>query len=281
MNGDSALKNGVFAFMDALGFKGIWQRANPGAVIAKFDRLLSHVARLNRRALGLDGIQVHTQVMLLSDTVIIACSSAAKDDRFGQEASLVEQTASLVAVVGMAANVAAGMVAADPPPIACRGAIAVGPYYLNPDLNLVLGPAVDEAAENEKRADGALIWLSEELDQLLKGHVAAALLGRGLTNSVLRKLVEGIPLVRDYPVPMKDGDPLVTSVVNPFGAKYSDSNDNLRLLFERARVREGFIRAFEGAKACEVVRKAQRTVAFLDVADSASSDRNDAPLQED
>jgi hypothetical protein len=259
------LVHGVLAFTDALGFKGIWQRADPAAVVAKFDRLLSEAGQLNRYPLSVDGLSVHLRMMSLSDTVVVACSSEVTDARFGESGEFVADVASLVTVLNVSANLAAGLVAANPPAIACRGAVALGGYYLDPDRNLLLGPAIDEAAENEKLADGALIWLSPGLDTLLNELVPSAISAGSLAGAAVRRLIEGTPVVRNYPVPLKGGPPLRTSVVNPFGAKRSDHRGNVTPLFDHDRIVDGFRAAFAN-DAVNVRRKAQVTFEFLEVA---------------
>jgi hypothetical protein len=67
----------------------------------------------------------------------------------------------------------------------------------------VIGPAIDEAAEAEKLADGALIWLCPSALKIVEG-----ILPSNPLNNDLR-------VVRDYPVPLKTGRCYRTHVVNP------------------------------------------------------------------
>src|SRR5436309_11175208 len=113
----SPFRHGVLAFTDALGFKGIWNRADPASVIEKFSHLLAQVGQANKYPLSVHGLRVHLQLMSLSDTVVVACSSEAAADMFGEASVLVGEVASLTAVLDLTAGLSAGLVATRPPPI--------------------------------------------------------------------------------------------------------------------------------------------------------------------
>jgi len=262
----SPLRHGVLAFLDALGFKGIWQRAEPTAVIDKFTHLLDQVRQANLYPVAADGLNVHLQAMSLSDTVVIACSSEADPAKFRESSQLVEEVASLIAVAHVTAGLLGGMVATRPPPLAYRGTVALGEYYLDPEVNLLLGPAIDEAAEHEKLAEGAFVWLLPSANALLTDRARSASSEKSLAGALIRRLTTHLPVVGDYPVPLKGGVPLRTSVINPLGARRLGSDGSVQLLFDPGRVRRGFGQAFAGSRV-EVQRKAQVTTQFLDVAE--------------
>ncbi len=262
----SPLRHGVLAFLDALGFKGIWQRSDPAAVIEKFTHLLDQVRQANIYPLAVHGLRVHLQVMSLSDTVVVACSSEADTTMFGEASVLVGEVASLTAVSDLTAGLVGGMVATGPPPLAYRGTVTLGEYFLDPELNLLLGPAIDEAAQYEKLAEGALVWLSPRLDGLLKERARLASTENSAAGAAIRRFISGLPIVPDYPVPLKSGPPLKTSVVNPLAGRRFDSDGNVRLLFDPQRVRRGFAEAFTDNRV-EVKQKGQVTMEFLDVAE--------------
>ena len=152
----SPLRHGVLAFLDALGFKGIWQRAEPTAVIDKFTHLLDQVRQANLYPVAADGLNVHLQAMSLSDTVVIACSSEADPAKFRESSQLVEEVASLIAVAHVTAGLLGGMVATRPPPLAYRGTVALGEYYLDPEVNLLLGPRQSMKRRSTRNSPRAL-----------------------------------------------------------------------------------------------------------------------------
>lgn len=63
------LRLGAVAFLDALGFKGIWTRADPGKV-------LSQMKRLRRRGRGLQG-SGREGVILSDDGFVLSIKSGA------------------------------------------------------------------------------------------------------------------------------------------------------------------------------------------------------------
>jgi hypothetical protein len=97
------------------------------------------------------------RVLFLSDTVVVACV----DDGAGDGNAL--------ACVFVASYLASGIMkyaSLSPIPLAYRGTMAYGEFAL--EENFIVGPAVDEAAEQVDAADGALVWLMPSASRLLQ-----------------------------------------------------------------------------------------------------------------
>jgi len=101
--------------------------------------------------------------------------------------------------LGAADAVAAA--AENDPTLVYRGCIAFGEFEIREQF--LIGPAIDEAAEAEKLADGALIWLCPSATRIVE------------TISPSKPLNRSLRVVRDYPVPLKEGRSYRTHVVNP------------------------------------------------------------------
>jgi len=118
-----------------------------------------------------------------------------------------------------------GAAAALRPPFAYRGSIAFDQLVI--DDRFLLGPAIDEAAEAERLAEGAFVWLCPSAYRVVQQ-------GFGKTAA------KSLPLVPDYPVPMKNGAVHTTHVVNPFrklgaGRRADDAIANLLGCFDVSR----------------------------------------------
>jgi len=206
---------GALAMFDALGFKGIWKRegVDPDGVIDKLRRLQKDVnEKLQADFAGdLQGTLNSNEKILesvafsfLSDTIVLGISTkpgfgedigpSYKHDYYLEEGP----TIALLTATSFVANTLR-QATATAPHLAYRGCIAYGQFAL--DDRFIVGPAVDEAAENMDRAQGAFVWLTPSAsDVLSRGRVPAGLQGTAL-----------VP----YSVPMKGGDTFATSVVSP------------------------------------------------------------------
>jgi len=147
------MRHGAFAMFDALGFKGIWARAQkvdpPWDVLGKLERLVTEaddvrgaieegVASIEQSG-ELHNAQVRT--LFLSDTIMVG---AWADDPTGMAPGNPEW-ATLTAVAHIAASVLSRAANAPDPRFAYRGCISVGEFDIRGPF--VVGPAVDEAAE--------------------------------------------------------------------------------------------------------------------------------------
>jgi hypothetical protein len=91
-----------------------------------------------------------------------------------------------------------------------RGCVSVGDFFLSSDGRFFLGPAVDDAADMERRANGAFVFLSPSalsfLDRCSNYHFDKA------TGALI-----------DYYVPLKNNSKLETKIVRPISFNISDN----------------------------------------------------------
>ena len=132
---ETHMDEGVVVFLDALGVKGIWARAEPEGVINSWQEVLR---RLNESIkcspkignVGNKSECLDYNIFAFSDTVIITLKC--KND----PAAHVPLVAKIVSEPFIYAMVKG---------IYFRGVIAIGKFYQS--NTLVIGPAIDEAAE--------------------------------------------------------------------------------------------------------------------------------------
>jgi hypothetical protein len=129
------MQDGVVVFLDALGVKGIWARADPESVVSSWEEVLK---RLNDSiakspkvgSIGDKPESINYTIAAFSDTVIITLKCT--DDPAAHVpivAKIVSDTFFYALVKG----------------IYFRGVIAIGKFYQS--KTLMIGPAIDEAAE--------------------------------------------------------------------------------------------------------------------------------------
>lgn len=185
------MRRGAVALLDALGFKGIWKLENPWSP----DHVLSMLRRAATTARddqaddesdprGVASVRLH----FLSDTVV-----AVAEARPGATPSPL----TLIEVLCMRlAEFTEGMLIGAPP-LAYRGAVAFGDFLIEEPF--ILGPAVDEAAEAERLAEGAFVWMCPSALKEVRGDF--------------------VPCTLEYAVPMKGGQSFRTRVVPPIWAQ--------------------------------------------------------------
>jgi hypothetical protein len=129
------MEEGVVVFLDALGVKGIWARAEPESVINSWESVLKRLRESIKNSPKMGSIgdtpeALGYNISAFSDTVIITLKC--KDD----PAAHVPLVAKIVSEPFFYAMVKG---------IYFRGVIAIGKFYQS--NTLVIGPAIDEAAE--------------------------------------------------------------------------------------------------------------------------------------
>jgi hypothetical protein len=133
------MTEGVVAFLDALGTKGIWARAKPEEYAQSWEDLITDWKQYSKTALETTGSNnISYDIKAFSDTVIITVKLINRDDntRMVESDNLLLHTARLIAPM---------LVKAIFKGIYLRGVISVGQFYQSPTS--IIGPAVDEAAE--------------------------------------------------------------------------------------------------------------------------------------
>jgi hypothetical protein len=249
---NSALRLGVVAMIDALGFKGIWQRTpkDPAAAIRTLEVVTSVVrnvqnylqgAWVNHLVATANGQPPTLSVMSLSDSIVIAAElpeNAGAETDGGENFQTV-----LLDMVCQAAGQAIRFAAQAEVPLVYRGVVAAGSLAVKKNTFLI-GPAIDEAAELMQLADGAFVWLAASaLEIEPPNHRPHAWQSMAI----------------DYEVPLKGGARLRTIALSP----YVDTIE----LAERALIRSGYERAMQSNR-IDVQIKRQNTLRFLDHVDA-------------
>ena len=130
---DIELSKGVIAFLDAVGTKGILSRAKPEVIVNSWSKILSmlhdKVEEFNKKR-----VNESCNYIAFSDTVIITINEAKVDP----------VTTPCNSIILMADLLLDPFVNALLEGINFRGVISMGEFYHS--KNLIIGPAIDEAA---------------------------------------------------------------------------------------------------------------------------------------
>lgn len=245
-----AIREGAFALVDCLGWKGIWKRSPESeiALIHKIEKIPNVVETWleDWRSKEQNEFRaIETKILLISDTV--AVSIRQKDS---QPSDSLDQ-AYLIRAAAMSVIRSQKLFLTDEPPIAMRGCLSYGKHAVIG--NFIVGEAVDETAEYNEIAEGALMWL-------LPSAV-------NLTNQGGQLLHDIGALFIPHDIPLKGGARLNSLVVNPLYLDYS------------AEERQGTISRYDesmsGVDRLDVWLKRQNTFEFLRAAEAASSAHED------
>lgn len=190
------LSIGAVALVDCLGFKGIWSRADPGALLAQMKSLRKEA--LEYRGAGNVLIGTHrylqNEIRFMSDTVIVTCriSNKWKSAQAPYESIFrVSQVTSLLIQSALCSGI----------PLGYRGCITFGNFLV--ESQFLLGPAIDEAASLEREAEGAFVWLAPS---------ALRQFNNRQDEFMIRQLEPGEML--PWNVPMKNGRTYETLALN-------------------------------------------------------------------
>jgi class 3 adenylate cyclase len=162
------MRRGAFVMLDALGFRRIWERYPPEAVVAQLEALSIAMQGEAAKFVGPPGDRLSpvtfVKPVFLSDTIVfgLAMKPLAEVnanravlgvplDEEGLAAEAVRLAAHFVAVLQRRAIVGT-------PPLAYRGCIALGTFGMTD--RFIIGAAVDEAATVEKLPQGAFVVLT-------------------------------------------------------------------------------------------------------------------------
>ncbi len=229
---------------DALGFKGIWDRARkadpPWDVLGKLGKLLSEAHEVQGGIEdGVSGLMTsgklknaEVRTLFLSDTIVVGFWA---DDPTGKDPGNPEWAA-LTAVAHIAAHLMARAANEPEPRLVYRGCISVGEFDLRDPF--LIGRAVDEAAEHMDTAEAALVWLTPSAKRVMDSEAP-----------------NGLDVLRPWRVPLKAGQRYSTYVVSPYPGAAPQRWDDLRLA----------VRAALTSPRLDVQIKAQNTSEFLDV----------------
>jgi hypothetical protein len=190
------MRTGAVALIDALGFRGIWRRYDPDAVLTELKAAKNQIEQQVERHAQ---TYMDPQVAFLSDT--IAISTLVRETKNHRLAWAVLYLVNVIADVldlRLRSNV----------PLAYRGAIAVGNYEVS--SHFLIGEAIDEAANARDLAQGAFIWITPE--------------ARNEVAQLLKDKPECTTGLVEFEVPLKSGDTFSTFTVSPI-ARVRSEND--------------------------------------------------------
>jgi hypothetical protein len=145
---DSKFTNGAIAFIDILGFKGIWNRRDPKGMIDILEAELKNVKSdyEERRNQSLQSIKTDTLegALTVSMTKGITFHSSILSDTFviGTKSNIP-----FIALTDVGFSISRLMLRLLQNDLFIRGAISYGPYYNNDDNTVFIGEAVDDVAQ--------------------------------------------------------------------------------------------------------------------------------------
>jgi hypothetical protein len=221
------MKTGAVALIDALGFRGIWERHVPDDVLAELNTMKDWLETRVKAQFCLQP-WIQCEAAFLSDT--IAISMALDESAENRDALSVLYLAEVISWVldrALRSSIS----------LAYRGAIAVGSYEVS--SHVLIGPAIDDAAYAHELAQGAVVWLSpgarDQVSQWLTDHPQNA------------RLVM-------FDVPLKGGDTFSTYTVSPLEQARDEDDANL--------LTRSLLETFSSAN-IDVAVKRQNTVRHL------------------
>lgn len=239
----STMKTGALAFIDALGFKGIWKRTDAEELLNKLKAMYQDVTTDVRNwndipgPVGLPDLLGDVHVTFLSDTIVMAVEAGTEPDDAYTPAGRALRT-----LTGQV-NELLRQGAITDPPLAYRGCICIGDFLI--EDRFILGPAVDRAAGYEREAEGAFVWLDPGARALVESDQAFQ------QNPGSTKLAA----LHRYPVPIKNGQVFDTFAVVPFTPQVAFT--------EWPEIAERILSTFKGS-ALDIVIKHDNTKRFLD-----------------
>lgn len=268
-----AMREGAFALIDCLGFKGIWKRGDYRTaeewkkyqlrLIEKLRAITKEVpkqVRAGARPYRHFSEPVVPGVNLLSDSVAISLQYDEDLPPKGRYKNYLAWLAceSTLKVLDRFRQ--------DNPALVLRGCITYGEHIS--EGNFIVGPAVDDAAEGMDIGQGAFVWLhptaADKYRQCIKTteETVRKLNGTQDPEQILLvrdlKLALAKPLVVDhYDMPLKAGGPLRCSVLNPFAFHGTEE--------AQQEVKRECLEAISGNQ-LGVLLKHQYTADFLDEA---------------
>jgi hypothetical protein len=268
-----AMREGAFALVDCLGFTGIWKRGDYRSAEQRkeYQQLLLEKLKMVRQEvpkLVKSGVRpykyfsdpVVVGVYMLSDSVAI---SLQYDEDLPPKGRYKNY---LVWLICEATIKVLDRFRKDKPELVLRGCITYGEHVS--EGNFIVGPAVDDAAENMEVAQGAFVWLhptawnkyrqcikttEATIEKLKDTHDHEELL---LIRDLKRALEK--PLVVDnYKMPLKIGGHLQCPVLNPLAFHKTEP--------EQQKVIRECLEAMSGNQ-LDVLLKRQYTKEFLEEA---------------
>lgn len=268
------MREGAFALIDCLGFKGIWKRPDSALLLKKLQNIGEKIQHRIMKEIPYDLLQRRFVIKssLLSDSVAISLQY--KNDAYQKKAKggkkrkdKVREKSYLVWLICASTIRILDLYLEGRPSMVLRGCITYG--ELAHKENFIVGPAVDVASENMEVCQGAFVWLHPEAAALYRRAVTSQQETIKILYAKKRrpKIFEGSkqslgePLIVDsYDMPLKGGGRLRCPIINP-------------LAFHRTeKKRQAVIKSYEKAMSenqLDVILKQQYTMEFLREANKA------------
>jgi hypothetical protein len=163
---DNSMKSGFVAFVDILGYKGIWQEAfNPVERLINLRRATNSTYEDFMNDLTIKPLtkKLNFQFCFFSDTIAIFSETINSEDNTSSQVNhsifcllgTILQSINYTVIFYLNRSV--------------RGVVTYGKYYAE-DV-FIMGPAVDEAANCQPIADAATIWTTSSTNKFLSEHV--------------------------------------------------------------------------------------------------------------
>ena len=270
------MRDGAFVLVDCLGFRGIWKRA-PRRLIQKLNEIRHTVEEglQDSEITEMNPEDIELTIRLLSDTVAMSFQPKKDFKNVEMVGWAVERAVIVVPDI-------IRLFLEGEPILTLRGCVSYGKHICTG--NFLVGPAVDDAAENMNDAQGAFIWLLPSAaeryhawrrsqvqlyDSLNEAQAANNL--RRMPNlerhrqpsdtavSLLRRsarLAYSTPHTILYPMPLTSGGTLKVEVINPFYKGFEFAQEDYFQLFSQALTSDNI----------NVWQKRQNTLDFLDIA---------------
>lgn len=194
------MREGAVAVIDALGFRGIWRRYPPEAVIENMQSIKNQLEK-DLREIG-DQSKIQFDATFLSDTIIVGLSLSENDFR--------EKALSIIYVTDILTRILAWS-ARSSTPLSYRGAVSYGRYRIEPSF--IVGEAIDEATSYHESAQGAVVWLLPNTKDIVADW--------------LKDEPKNTHLVK-FNVPLKNGDTFHSYTISPI-VQASDVRDAIEL----------------------------------------------------
>lgn len=211
MEFEMVIKEGAFALIDCLGFKGIWTRSE-GRILEKISSI-NQVVRdsmpefLKQTKVEIDLNLYEYGIKLLSDSVAINVHKKPNAD--------IIKHSELVVIAGLVKAIAHLYLSGEPP-LVLRGCVAYGNYVVSE--NFIIGPAVDAAAEYMDSAEGAFIWYLPPVSEMLEEYCDLD----NRDDLIKQVFASYFPV---YEVPIKEKHFIRTRVISPLYMENSDRTE--------------------------------------------------------
>ncbi|MEO7932829.1 MAG: hypothetical protein ABIT76_06700 [Chthoniobacterales bacterium] len=197
---------GVIAFIDVLGFKGIWNRGHSAdEILSTLETVRKFATELKEQQNQMSGGDLWENLSLdtrmFSDTLVISCHlpQGRIEPDWQEDYESIRRYVLLRYVVLMLSSLVAAAANGECP-LLYRGCVATGLFAMN-DFAM-LGPAVDEAGSFFESADGAFVFLCPSAAKTYEQR--PGLLSRAT-----------FPYFLEYDVPLKETKTLPTYTINP------------------------------------------------------------------